>query len=184
MEPLMQLGRVVTLGVVLVVAPLVACSRSPSAPAPAASQSSPFTDLAKGYYTLTVDLDDACTTLPASLRSRRYDVLIEDPGWHFLLVRIVGNGFSSSPIIGDLWVRDESRNFRWPTLLRWNELDGESHPEVLGDSRRFYISGNGEMTVTKSTISGDIVGTALLRDGGSEIRCSGSHRFTFVHPSA
>jgi hypothetical protein len=117
------------------------------------------------------------------LKHRRYDVVIEDPGWHFLLVRAVGSGFSASPVIGELWVRDEPRGFRWPTRLRWNEFEGESYSETLTDSRQLYLSGSGEMAISESSISGALAGTAVIRGDGSEIRCSGSHRFTFNRPS-
>jgi hypothetical protein len=173
---------IVAIGVVLLQTSL-ACSRSPTAPSPAPSQPSPFATLAKGYYALEVEIDEGCTGFPIALRRRRYDAVIEDPGWHFLLVRVLGDGFRMSPVIGELWVRDESRGFRWPTRLRWNEFEGESYPETLTDARQLYVSGNGEMTIAESTISGAIVGIAAVRGSGPEIRCSGSHRFTFIRPS-
>lgn len=162
---------------------LFACSPSPTAPSPAPSQPSPFATLARGYYALAVDIDESCIGFPTSLRQRRYDIVIEDPGWHFLLVRVLGSGFSMSPVIGELWVRDESRGFRWPTRLSWNQGEDEIYPETLTDSRRLYLSGSGEMAIAESSISGALVGTAVIRGSGSEIRCSGSHRFTFIRPN-
>jgi hypothetical protein len=162
---------------------LLACSASPTAPSAAPSPPSPFATLARGYYALDVDIDESCTGFPTSLRRRRYEAVIEDPGWHYLLVRVLGSGFSTSPVVGELWVRDESRGFRWPTRLRWNEFEDEGHPETLTDSRKLALSGSGEMAIAESTISGALVGTAIISGSGSDIRCSGSHRFTFTRPS-
>lgn len=159
---------------------LLACSSSPTAPSPAPSQPSPFASLPRGYYALEVEFDESCAGFPTSLRQRNYDVVIEDPGWHFLLVRVIGGGFTMSPVIGELWVRDESRGFRWPTRLRWNEGEGDAYEEMLADSRHLHISGSGEMAIAESSISGALVGAASIRGSGSVIRCSGSHRFTFT----
>ena len=159
---------------------LVACSASPTAPSPAPSQSSAFASLPRGYYALEVEFDESCVGFPTSLRQRHYDVVIEDPGWHYLRVRVIGGGFSMSPVIGELWVRDDARGFRWPTRLKWNEGEGDTYEEVLTDSRHLHISGSGEMVIAESTISGALAGTASLRASGSVIRCSGSHRFTFT----
>ncbi len=169
---------ITAIGVVLLPT-LLACSRSPTAPPPAPSKPSQFADVARGSYALTVDIDESCAGFPTALRQRRYDVVVEDPGWHFLLVRVLGNGFSMAPVIGELWVRDESRGFRWPTRLRWNESD-ESYPETLTDARQLHLSGSGEMAIAESSISGTLEGTAVVRGSGAEIRCSGSHRFSFI----
>ena len=179
----MKIAKAKNLGVgFLPVMMTLACGHSPTAPSTPPSEPSPFANLARGYYALTVEIDESCTGFPASLRQRRYDTVIEDPGWHFLLVRVTGNGFAGSPVVGELWVRDETRGFRWPTRLRWNDGEGEIVAEMLPDARQLILSGNGEMTITESMISGALAGWAVLRGGSGDIRCSGSHRFTFVRP--
>src|SRR5262245_15632889 len=185
-NPTLEGGPVLPRGIapvgVFLLPTLLACGPSPAMPSAAAPPPSPFATLARGYYTLTVDIDDSCNAFPTSLKQRRYDVVIEDPGWHFLLVRVVGSGFSMSPTIGELWVRDDPRGFRWPTRLRWNEFEDEAYPEILPDSRQLLLSADGEMAIAESIISGTLAGTAVIRGSGSNVRCSGAHRFTFVRP--
>jgi hypothetical protein len=174
-------------GIVAIAAPLLpvllACSTSPTTPSPPPPQPSPFASLPRGYYALEVEFDESCAGFPTSLRQRRYDVVIEDPGWHFLLVRVIGSGFSTAPVIGELWVRDESRGFRWPTRLRWNEGEGDAYEETLTDSRHLHISGSGEMAIAESSISGALAGAVTIRGSGAVVRCTGSHRFTFTRLS-
>jgi hypothetical protein len=63
-----------------------------------------FPDLKEmaGTYTLTIDLDESCTAMPAAARRRVYHATLEDRGWHFLVVNIDGGGRNPSTIWGAL----------------------------------------------------------------------------------
>ena len=143
-------------------------SRTPTTPTPP----SPFANLV-GKYVLTVEINDACSFIPASERIRHYDAIIDDGTFHFRQIRILGGGFTASTQMGELFSAGNSK-----FQLKWNEFDtGCDTPETLTDSRQLYLCGFGDMLVNDSTIDGAISGNAAI--GGSGY-CAGSHRFTFL----
>ena len=91
-----------------------------------------------GTYTLTLDLDDSCSVFPAPTRQRVYRVTLEDYGWHFLVVKIVGGGFSAPEPIGDLFSGDLSPFQHVDAQLRWNSSDSAAAAcaAVAGDPPR------------------------------------------------
>jgi hypothetical protein len=125
-----------------------------------------------------MEIDDKCTQIPAALRVRRYDAVLEDRGWHFLPVKVAGGGFPEPTLMADLW--PPSQDGRW--RFEWNDFDvgGCDYPEPLNDSTELYVCGDGGLTLSDSTLSGTIPGSAFIKGSGPEIRCTGSHRFTFV----
>ena len=69
------------------------CAASPSAPSPSPSPTpSPFTSIV-GDYTLTIEIDESCGSIPLPLRTRAYDVVLEDKGWHFMPIRMADERF-------------------------------------------------------------------------------------------
>jgi hypothetical protein len=162
---------------------LLGCSSSPVAPSPPPA-GSPFAKTFAplvGYHGLTIEIDERCAAFPPSLRVRHYDTVVENPGYHYLHVRVVGGGFSEPVIIAELWVGTEQ--IRWPSHLKWNQFEDATYPERLTGSTQLYLSGSGEATVAESTISGLIHGTASIKGSVPEVSCTGSHRFTFVRPA-
>ena len=90
-----------------------------------------------GTYALTIDLDDACSTFPPLARHRVYSATLEDRGWHFLVVGVVGGGFSEQTQIGDLFSGELSPVYKADPRLRWNTFDlGCDVKEQLADSTR------------------------------------------------
>jgi hypothetical protein len=166
----------------LTLAALPGCKRSPSAPSPVPSpRISPFAQIA-GDYALTVEIDNdnTCTTFPQALRVRRYDAAVLDKYSHYAPLRVVGGGFTKPFEIGEFFPDtslDPSR-FRF----EWNMFDvgGCDEPEPLSESTDLYLCASGIVTRSTSTMTGDIPGRASITGGVREIRCSGSHRFTFV----
>jgi hypothetical protein len=65
------------------------CSSLPStlsSSSPQITPLSPFQQIA-GAYALTIEIDPSCA-VPESLRTRTYDVLLEDRGWLSMPIRI------------------------------------------------------------------------------------------------
>ena len=174
-------------------AALLGCNTSPTAPSslppPPASPFATFT----GYYTLTFEIDEKCAEFPQSLRVRVYDTVLEDPGWHFVPIWVIGGGFSTPRILGDLFpdralnVPQDNSRF----VFRWN--DDYEYPEPPIGSTQLNFYGSGPATLTEqsragylhdSTISGTIFGDAFITGDVPRIRpCAGSHRFTFLRPT-
>jgi len=152
---------------------------SPTTPtaAPSPPPASPFA-VVTGNYDLTIEIDDKCTQIPPTLRVRRYVATLEDRGWHFLPVNVVGGGFVKPTLMADLW--PPSPDGRW--RLEWNSFDigGCDYPEPLTESTELYVCADGAVTLSDSMLSGAMPGSAFVKGTGSEVRCTGSHRFTFV----
>ena len=93
---------------------------SPTTPtaAPSPAPASPFA-VVTGNYELTIEIDDKCAQIPPTLRVRRYHATLEDRGWHFLPVNVVGGGFATPVLMADLW--PPSPDGRW--RLAWNSFD-------------------------------------------------------------
>jgi hypothetical protein len=132
-----------------------------------------------GNYRLTIEIDEKCTEIPQTLRVRAYDVAVEDKGWHFIPVRIVGEGFGY--LGGELWPPSPDGRYRF----EWNNFDvgGCDYPEPIG-STQFYVCGDGFGTLSESTISGVIHGGAFFEGSGPRVYCrlpgGASHRFELV----
>ena len=152
---------------------------SPTRPtaAPSPAPASPFA-VVTGNYELTIEIDDKCAQIPPALRVRRYNTTLEDRGWHFLPVNVVGGGFATPVLMADLW--PPSPDGRW--RLAWNSFDvgGCDYPEPLPESTELYVCADGAVTLSDSMLSGAMPGSAFVKGSGSEVRCTGSHRFTFV----
>src|SRR5688572_5292794 len=103
---------------------LSACS-PPAAPTPVSAPPDRFPDLKAmaGTYTLTIDLDESCSALPAPARHRTYDDTLEDRGWHFLVVNVAGGGFPQATEIGDLMSGQLNAFQPYDPQLRWNNSD-------------------------------------------------------------
>ena len=145
--------------------------------APSPAPASPFA-VVTGNYELTIEIDDKCAQIPPTLRVRRYNATLEDRGWHFLPVNVVGGGFATPVLMADLW--PPSPDGRW--RLAWNSFDvgGCDYPEPLPESTELYVCADGAVTLSDSMLSGAMPGSAFVKGSGSEVRCTGSHRFTFV----
>lgn len=178
----------------LTLAALLGCNTSPTTPSSLPPPpASPFAKF-MGYYTLTFEIDEKCAEFPQSLRVRVYETVLEDPGWHFVPVLVLGGGFSKPRIMGSLFPdrvlnmpQDNSR-----FVFTWN-ADYE-YPEPVTGSTQLNFSGSGPATLDEqsraallhqSTLSGTILGDAFVMTGGVPgiRRCAGSHRFTFVRPA-
>lgn len=159
------------------------CS-TPSTPTqPTVDPSVRFPDLKAiaGTYTLTIDLDDACSTLPAAARHRVYSARLEDRGWHFLVVGVVGGGFSELTELGDLFSGELSPVQEVDPRLRWNVFDLSCDvKEPLADSTELALCGEGPIRQSGSSLSGALNGMAVLFRGATGLaRCQGEHRFVF-----
>ena len=167
---------VVTLGV-------SACSSSATPTQPTIEPPVRFPDLKAmaGTYTLTIDLDDACSPLSGLARHRVYRAELEDRGWHFIVVGVVGGGFSEPTQLGDLFSGELNLAYKVDPRLRWNVSDLSCDvTEPLGDSTELAICGEGPLKQTGSVLSATVTGTAVLSRGGAGIgRCQGEHRFVF-----
>jgi hypothetical protein len=110
-----------------------------------------------------------------------YRATLEDRGWHFILVHVVGGGFSESTQLGDLFSGELSPLYRSEPRLRWNVFDSSCDVmEPLGDSTELAICGEGPLRQTGATLFGAVTGTAVLFRGATGIgRCQGEHRFVF-----
>ena len=134
-----------------------------------------------GTYTLTIDLEDACGTLPELARHHVYSATLEDRGWHFLVVGVVGGGFSELTQLGDLFSGELSPVQKFDPRLKWNVFElGCEVKEPLADSTEFALCGDGPLKQSGSSLSGALNGTAVLFRGATGIaRCQGEHRFVF-----
>ncbi len=161
---------------VAAMATALACSpSSPVAPSSSpASRPSPFAAVA-GRYVLTLEIDQSCRGIPPALRSRNYNVEVEDRGWHYAPVRVLSGGYSE-PVMGELWESAPAGRYRF----EWNSFDigGCDYPETVG-SNQLYICGDGIGTREGSTISGEMIGAAFL-EGVSRQGCDGPGRFSLV----
>ncbi len=160
---------------VLLLIASVACSPSPPiGPSPPVPDS-PLKSLA-GDYTLTIDIDASCENIPQPLRTRAFDVVLEDRGWHFMpilmarCVECAADGFGT--LRGEMWPPD--RDARYP--FRWNS-DCDV-PEIVG-ATELYVCGDGFGTLHDSTISGVMDGGAFLSTSRGRQSCA-TQRFTLV----
>jgi hypothetical protein len=129
-----------------------------------------------GDYKLTIELDEKCSEIPKPLRVRTYDVTLEDKGWHYMTVRIVGEEFGY--LGGELWPPGPDARYRF----EWNNFDvgGCDYPEPTGGAP-LYLCGDGSVTLSESVLSGMIAGSAWLDGTSSVARCFGaSHRVVLV----
>ena len=134
----------------------VGCAASPSAPSPTSPTASPFTSIV-GDYTLTIEIDESCGSIPPALRTRAYDVVLEDKGWHFMPIRMADERFGY--LGGEIWPPGPDARYRF----EWNNFDigGCDYPEATG-STQLYVCGDGLGTLTGSAMSGVIHGSAFL----------------------
>ena len=166
---------------VLLALALPACSTptTPTPPAPPAR----FPDLKAmtGTYTLTVDLDDSCSAMPAAARHRVYRATLEDRGWHYLVVSIVGGGFSEPTQLGDLFSGELGAVQRYDPRLKWNNFDWFCDvTEPLADGAALAVCGEGPIARSESVLSGALKGYAFISRGNAVVaRCEGVHQFSF-----
>jgi len=150
---------------------LSACGTPPTAPQRAnPAEFDPtalFTTLA-GAYTLTFEADESCS-VPSSLKSVSYDVVLEQTPFRYLAVRA-----ADKPLVGDLWaLATKEAGFS----LRWN-VDCEV-PDRIG-STSFYLCGQGGAFASDGAISGVIHERNAYLDSDHRPFCAtGSHRFVF-----
>ena len=173
------MNRLVT--TVLLALGLSACSTptTPTDPDPPAR----FPDLKAmtGSYTLTIDLDDACSAMPATARRRVYRAALEDRGWHYLVVSIVGGGFSEPTQLGDLFSGELGAVQRYDPRLKWNSFDLFCDvAEPLADGSALAVCGEGPVARSESALWGALKGYAVLSRGNVVVaRCEGVHQFSF-----
>jgi hypothetical protein len=108
------------------------------------------------------------------LAVRSYDVALEDKEWHFLPLRVVGEGLDE--LGGELWPRGPDGGYRF----EWNNVDiGCDYPEPTGIGP-LYLCGDGTVTLSESGLSGVIVEPRGSREPlplvglshiGSEVYC-------------
>jgi hypothetical protein len=165
---------------------LFGCSTqsTPTAPNAPAAPTVRFSDLKTmaGTYMLTIDLDETCSSLPAVAQQRRYRAVLEDRGWHFLVVSVIGGGFPEPVQLGDLFSGELSPLRPTEPELQWNSFDlGCDVGEPLGDIGAFTVCGRGPVTKTASGLAAKLSGhAAILRTGSTGPRCMGIHRFVFT----
>jgi hypothetical protein len=148
----------------------VGCSGSPSAPSPVpAPIVSPLASFA-GSYTLTIEINESCGNVPHALRTRVYDVLLEEKGWHYMPIRKAGESIFTA----SLWPPDRESRYRFV----WNSSDCDV-PETVG-SAELFLCGEGLANLSDSTLSGVMEGSAGLKSGSVQNWCSASHRFSLV----
>ena len=172
------------LSVVIALA-IAGCSSpaTPTQPTSAGAAPAPFPDLAEmaGAYTLTIDIDDSCSTLPAAARHRVYRAVLEDRGWHFLTLRVVGGGFAEPTQIGDLFSGQLNPFHRVDPELRWNGLDlGNDAVEPIGNGRALVVAAHGPVARSASTLFGALTGDAYLAEGNTTVaHCQSRMHFLF-----
>lgn len=153
---------------------------SPSTPTPAV----PFSDLKPlvGTYSLTIELDNRCSDFPVAARRRTYRGELEDRGWHFLLVRVLGGGYSEATQLGELFSGELTLGRSAEPQLRWNVSElGCDIAEPLEDSSRLAVCGRGPAVRSASGLDAAINGSAHLWLGSAVVaQCTGTHRFSFI----
>ena len=168
---------------VLLALALPACSTPTTPTQPTAAAPDRFPDLKAmtGTYTLTVDLDQSCGAMPAVARHRVYRATLEDRGWHFLVVSIVGGGFAETTQVGDLFSGELSPLQRDDPRLRWNNFDLFCDVrEPLADGGELAVCGEGPVARNESALSGAVKGYAFISRGNAVVaRCEGVHQFSF-----
>lgn len=134
-----------------------------------------------GTYTLTIDLDDVCSAMPAAARHRVYRAVLEDRGWHYLVLHVVGGGFSEPTLIGDLFSGELSPFQRFDPQLRWNSFDiGYDVSEPLGNGRTLSVWAQGPVARSASALYGALTGGASLAQSNTTVaRCQGTVHFLF-----
>jgi len=176
------MSRILT--IVLLALALPACSdptypSAPTQPIPPAR----FPDLKEmaGTYTLTIDLDEGCSAMPAVARHRVYQARLEDRGWHYLVVSIAGGGFSEATQLGDLFSGELGAVQRYDPRLQWNSFDGGCDVrEPLADGSELAVCGDGPIARNEGTLSGALKGHALIARGNAAVAwCEGVHQFSF-----
>ena len=171
--------------IALVALALGACSQplTPSAPPAGTVPPARFADLQPmvGRFILTIALDGNCSAFPPLAQVRSYRATLEDRGWHYLVVSVLGGGFAEPVQIGDLMTGELSLRIPTEPQLRWNQFEGDvDGREPLGDAGTLSLSGSGPALRTPSGFLATVTGTAFLtRDGRVSARCVGEHRFVF-----
>ena len=135
-----------------------------------------------GAYTLTLDVDEACSAIPVAARHHVYRAVLEDRGWHFLILHVVGGGFTDPTQIGDIFSGDLSPFQRVDPQLRWNiqDIGLEGKAEPLAGGRKLVISANGPIGRGASTLYGALTGNAYVVEGTTIVtHCQGTVHFLF-----
>src|SRR5688500_9288716 len=161
----------------------VSCATPVTPTAPTAAETVRFPDLKAmaGTYTLTVDLDESCTAMPAAARRRTYRATLDDRGWHYLVVSIAGGGFPEPTVVADLFSGQLSPLQRYDPRLKWNNFDLFCDvKEPLGGGAEFAVCGEGPVAQSELALAGAVTGYAFISRGGAVVaRCEGVHHFSF-----
>jgi hypothetical protein len=148
--------------VLLAVAP-PACSNPPAPTPPSPPVRFPDLKMMAGTCTLTIDLDDGCSAMPEAAGRRIYRATLEDRGWHYLVVSIVGGGFSEAPQVGDLFSGELGAVQRYDRRLQWNSFDLTCDVrEPLVDGGELAVCGEGPIARSESVLSAAVKGYAFV----------------------
>lgn len=170
---------------------LLACGcegpTQPSSPGPPLVDTfSPTRSLSQlaGSYSMTLNISDQCIGIPAAVRQRTYQAILEPTPSGYLGVRVVGVGYSQPVGIGHLHAGPESQ-----VLLSWNDFDlgacYDVYSEPLEANARLTVCGSGFATLDGSTIAGTLNADAWIDDAGvRESICRGAHEFRFTRTDA
>ena len=150
----------------------------PPSPPPIANPVPPLETYA-GVYTLTIDVPDQCSGLQDAVRRRTYQATLKPSPFRYLVVEIVGGGFSRPVVPGELWPGVDGQ-----LALEWNSFDiggCDGYFEPLSDGRSMMICGVGAGVLDGSTITVGLSGEVFIQEEGRQRRvCQGRHQFTFT----
>jgi hypothetical protein len=145
-------------------APACGSDVAPSLPPP--TRESFATSLA-GTYTLTIRLDDRCSSLAKAVW--KYRAVLSNGGGGYLSVQVLGDGYSEPTVVGQIYTYTDST-----ARYIWNF----AYPETPIAGTQLLLYGSGDTAIRNGSLTGTIAGDAsTTRDGN--VRCSGSHAFTF-----
>ena len=170
------------LTIVMLAIALPACSTPTTPTQPTAGAPDRFPDLKAmtGTYTLTIDLDESCSAMPAAARHRVYRATLEDRGWHYLVVILEGGGFTEPTPLGDLF-SGQLGTVPFDPRLKWNNFDLFCDVrEPFADGGELAVCGEGPIARGESALSGAVKGYAFISRGNAVVtRCEGVHQFSF-----
>lgn len=157
---------------------------TPTQPTPVAPVPARFPDLVEmaGMYTLTIDVDDSCSAIPAAARHHVYRAVLEDRGWHFLILHVVGGGFAEPTQMGDVFSGQLNPFHSVDPQLRWNveDIGVEGKAEPLTGGRKLVMTANGPIGRSASTLYGALAGNAYIAAGNTTVaHCQGTVHFLF-----
>lgn len=175
------MSRLVTAALIALIGSACSTQSTPTQPSAAIPERFPDLKAMAGTYTLTIDLDENCRAFPATARHRVYQATLEDRGWHYLVVGIVGGGFAEPIQVGDLFSGELSPLQHVDPQLKWNEFDVGCHArEPLSDGSELAVCGWGPIARSATALSGAVKGHAFISRGNVTVtHCEGVHQFSF-----